>query len=157
MFVLNEISDDYEGLLHITDNVAREAAKCGISLDSSDVLRGLTDLIGSGFAKAYKLYSTGQPADVIDGLPDPSEIHDCYFLITEQGMERQLSELGGWPFDDQGSLRDAWTPPVELRLFGACRQLLAVRPLVQDFPLSIVLRVPVLAAGMEVITAGRLG
>jgi hypothetical protein len=41
------------------------------------------------------------------------EDSDCYFLITENGMELQLGEAVGWPFNDNGELRNDWTPPLE--------------------------------------------
>lgn len=115
MFVLDELCDDYEEIGLITENVTRAGAKCGAHLDRDDVLRALAELIESGLAKAWRLDSTGQAPVGIQGMPSMVEIEDsdCYFLITENGMELQLGEAVGWPFNDNGELRNDWTPPLE--------------------------------------------
>ena len=119
MFVLNEISDDYENFHWISEQVTKLGTKCGMKIRSSEILDALGNLVGAGLAKAYRL-STTQPVKEIAGFPNRDEIERCYvksaqsycyFWITGQGRHRQSSIENDWPFDDDGSLRKDWSPP----------------------------------------------
>jgi len=56
-FVLNGIADDYENLEQITKQAASLRADCGMTIQSSEILEALGDLVGAGLAKAYRLSS----------------------------------------------------------------------------------------------------
>ncbi len=116
-FVLNGIADDYENLEQITKQVDGLSAGCGMTIQSSEILEALGDLVRAGLAKAYRLSSDG--AKEIDGMPSAHEIgspnrttaSDSYFWVTKKGMDLQLSPCEDWPFDENNLLRSDWSPP----------------------------------------------
>jgi hypothetical protein len=117
MFVLDGIADDYENLEQITKHVASLSADCGMTIQSSEILEVLGDLVGAGLAKAYRLSSDG--AKEIDGMPSAHEIgspfltteDDIYFWVTKKGMDLQFSPSKDWPFDENNRLRSDWAQP----------------------------------------------
>lgn len=109
MFVLDVIADDYEDLEKIYADANELAERSGLSIQKSEILEGLIDLIGSGLASAFIL--TTVPIQKIDGVPPLDKMKDYYFWVTNKGKELQLSDYGGWPFDEEGKLRKAWAPP----------------------------------------------
>jgi len=57
--VLNSISDDYENLDQVIIRmVAQDGAKCGLTIDRSEIVDALAGLIEDGLAKAYLLSGT---------------------------------------------------------------------------------------------------
>jgi len=116
-FVLNGIADDYENLEQITKQVDGLSAGCGMTIQSSEILEALGDLVGAGLAKAYQL-SSNQPEEII-GMPPTNEIgspnlttaSDIYFWVTKKGMDVQLSPCEDWPFDENNRLRSDRSPP----------------------------------------------
>jgi len=116
-FVLNGIADDYENLEQITKQVDGLSAGCGMTIQSSEILEALGDLVGAGLAKAYRL-SSSEPEEICK-MPAASEIgspylttaNDIYFLVTTKGMDLQLSPKKDWPFDENNLLRRDWAPP----------------------------------------------
>src|SRR5437879_10981179 len=116
-FVLNGIADDYENLEQIYKQVASLSADCGMTIQSSEILEALGDLVGAGLAKAYRLSSN--EAQEIVGMPPTDEIEspyltaatDIYFWVTKKGMDLQLSPCKDWPFDENNLLRSDWAPP----------------------------------------------
>jgi len=110
-FVLNAIADDFENLEQITKDVTNLSGKCGLTITSSEIVRGLGCLIETGLAKAYRLYASERPPDEISSLPPAKDIDHYYFGITEKGMSVQLSDYDGWPFDEQNVLRKGWAAP----------------------------------------------
>src|SRR5208282_1292762 len=53
-WVLTSISDDFENVDQvILREVAETGAKCGLTIDRSEVVQALADLIEDGLAKAY--------------------------------------------------------------------------------------------------------
>jgi hypothetical protein len=57
--VLNAISDDYENVDQvILRYVAKDGAKLGFTIERSDIVDALAELIENGLAKAYRLSST---------------------------------------------------------------------------------------------------
>ena len=112
LLVLREICDDYENVDQIIlPRVAKDAAKCGLVIERSEIVNALAGLVQHGLAKAYLLspfepYSTElqrMPAlDVIE------EEFETYFYVTKKGLDLQRSNAVSWPFDDEGELRSDW-------------------------------------------------
>ena len=107
LLVLNEIMDDYENVDQmILKGVTELGAKLGWSIDRTEVVNALAELIQQGLAKAYDLSSPpphiplqGMPAmDVVENMTD--EVFHTYFYVTPAGMEYHLAEDMPWPFDD---------------------------------------------------------
>ena len=111
MFVLNEIADDYENLEKIIAEVTDLGTCSGLSIEKCEILRELVGLIESGLARAFNLSTV--PIQKIEGVPPFDEMKDYYFWVTDKGMELQLSDHNGWPFDDDLHLRKDWSPPKE--------------------------------------------
>jgi len=117
MFVLDGIADDYENLQQIAKQVASLSSDCGTTIELSEILIALGDLVGAGLAKAYRL-SSSEPEEICK-MPAASEIgspylttaNDIYFLVTTKGMDLQLSPNKDWPFDENNLLRRDWAPP----------------------------------------------
>jgi len=116
MVVLDQISDDYECLHQITKQVADLTSRCGLTIETPEILAALGDLISGGLARAYRL---SPKVEGIDGMPpidqigSPGEpgIDDVFFWVTEKGMQLQLSDYPDWPFDEDNVLRSDWKPP----------------------------------------------
>ena len=113
-FVLNSISDDYENLSQeITGMVTKDGTDCGVTIEKSEIVTALEELVRRGWAKAYRL-DNGPPAE-FDRMPSIEEMEDFYgawFYITDAGMKVQLEPWEHWPFDDDGQPRKDWTPPL---------------------------------------------
>lgn len=113
--VLNEICDDWECLYQITIQLAMLTSRCGLTIETPEVLAALGDLIADGFAKACRL-SNGEKFDAMPpieeiGSPHELGLDDVYFGITDKGMQVQLSDYPDWPFDEDNVLRSDWKPP----------------------------------------------
>lgn len=96
--VLNSISDDFENVDQvILRDVAEDCAKCGLTIDRSEVVEALAGLIGDGLAKAYRLSATSDDpfSGELNGMPPMDAVEEdfkTYFYITRKGMELHLSE-----------------------------------------------------------------
>lgn len=106
--VLNWISDDLENIDQtILRDVAEMGAKCGLTIERSEVVTALASLIADGLAKAYLLPEPGE----VPGMPPVDEIEEnfkTYFYITKEGMAVHLSDDTWWPFDDEENLKQGW-------------------------------------------------
>ena len=111
LFVLDAISDDYEDMERIANEVHSLGSRCGLSVTDDDISQGLITLITRGLAKAYRLYPSHRPPEEIQGVPQPGNFPDLYFLITDKGTELQLAGWDQWPFDENNELRKDWSPP----------------------------------------------
>ena len=110
--VLNSMCDDFENVDQvILPDVAKEAAKCGLTIERAEVVEAMGELVKDGLAKAYilspwKPFSTElpnmPPLDVVE------ENFETYFYPTKIGMDLHLSDDTWWPFDDEGNLRPDW-------------------------------------------------
>jgi hypothetical protein len=109
MLVLNEIADDYEEPVHVREQLASVAERCGMVIEPVDVRHALIDLVELGWAKAYRL-SPRDPVEEVQGAPAIERAEDYYYWITEKGREVQGS-FNGWPFDDDGNMIPNWCPP----------------------------------------------
>ena len=109
MLVLNEICDDYENVDQIIlPRVAKDAAKCGLVIERSEIVNALAGLIQDGLAKAYLLSPFEPYATELQGMPALDVIEkdfETYFHATKKGIDFQLSHWTSWPFDDDGELR----------------------------------------------------
>jgi hypothetical protein len=100
--VLNSICDDFENVDQvILRDVAETAAKCGLTIERSEVVDALAGLIEDGLAKAYLLPGTGRDpfSGELDGMPPMDVIEEgfkAYFYITKKGMNLHLSD-DTWP------------------------------------------------------------
>jgi hypothetical protein len=112
LFALNSFCDDYEDIERITLGINRDSGDCGITISHAEIIQALGELIEMGYAKAWRLYFTAEPAKEYDGMPPLEDIkpYEAYFLITPEGMKFHLADHLGWPFDDDGELRKDWVP-----------------------------------------------
>jgi aryl-alcohol dehydrogenase-like predicted oxidoreductase len=116
-FVLDAIADDYENLEQITKHVTSLSVRCGMTIESSEILQALGDLIAADLAKAYRLSNEtakeihGMPPSDQIGSPDLTTTGDVYFWVTQDGRRLQLSDYADWPFDGDNLLRSDWNPP----------------------------------------------
>ncbi len=93
--VMRAIADDYEDLDMITREVIEWGRERKLSITASEVSVVLVQLIESGLAKAFHL----SPLREFPGVPDAQKLGDCYFGLTQHGLE-QLTRL----------LPDVWIP-----------------------------------------------
>jgi hypothetical protein len=111
MMVLNCICDDYENVDQIIlPDVAKDCAKLGITVERSQILKALGELIADGLAKAYLLSPREPFSSELQGMPPLDIVEEdfkTYFYITKKGMDFHLSD-DWWPFDDNGELRPDW-------------------------------------------------
>lgn len=115
--VLNAICDDFENLdQRILAEVAGPALKCGLTIQRSDIVRTLQELVEGGLAKAYDLSASGTDpfSGEIAGMPPLDVVEEnfkTWFYITHKGQEFHTADDAWWPFDDAGSVRRDWIPP----------------------------------------------
>ena len=112
MFILNEISDDYENLAGISQIVGKLCLQCEFVPDPSEILHALFDLIDAGLAKAYRVSATHSFEEML-GFPPRDEVKGWRygFLITRKGRDIQSSNEEKWPFDEAGLPRAGWCAP----------------------------------------------
>jgi len=112
--VLNEIGDDFENVDQvIRREVAKTGAKCGLTIERSEVVDALASLVADGLAKAYILPGPERNpfSGELPGMPPMDEVEEyfrTYFYITKKGMDLHLSNDTWWPLDDDGELRKDW-------------------------------------------------
>lgn len=119
MFVLNQIADDYENLHQITKQVTPLASACGLTIETSEILHALRDLVTADLARAYRFLPPANTTEEIRGMPPADEIgspdvsmrEDVFFWVTPKGRELVLADSPDWPFDDDLVLRSDWIPP----------------------------------------------
>ena len=116
--LLNTISDDFENVDQvILRQVAEQGAKCGLTVERSDIVEALPALVEAGLAKAYDLVpGIRDPfAGELRGMPPLEVVEEdfrTYFYITKKGMDFNLRDTADWPFDDEGEPRSDWKPPM---------------------------------------------
>ena len=102
--VLNSISDDGENVDQVILRDAVETgAMCGLSVERSDVVEALGELVGQGLARTYRLSAT-EPSIELPGMPPLDVVEEyftTYFFITEKGMDLHLADDSWWPFDEE--------------------------------------------------------
>jgi hypothetical protein len=110
--VLRTISDDYENVDQIIlPDVAAHGAKCGLTIDRSEIVAALRGLIEDGLAKAYLLSGRKPYAADLQGMPQIDLIEEdfkTYFYITKKGIDLHLSDDKWFPIDDDDNLRPDW-------------------------------------------------
>lgn len=109
LFVLAEVSDDYEELSHISENVLKRAELCGLAVRPDDVRTLLLGLVEAGLAKAYDL--SADPPVAVQGPLPADRLLSCYFWITPEGRDVLVSTRDQWPLDDEDRPRQGWCPP----------------------------------------------
>ncbi len=109
--VLDSICDDYENVDQVILRwVEKTGAKCGLTIERSEVVDALASLIADGLAKAYILSGYEPHSTEIQSMPQMDVIEEhskTYFYITKKGMDLHLSDCE-WPLDDEGELRKDW-------------------------------------------------
>jgi hypothetical protein len=104
--VLNTICDDYENVDQvILRSVAKAGAELGLTIERSEIVNALAELISRGLAKAYALSSSEPFSTEIRGMPPLDVIEDTfttYFYIAKEGMDLHHSDDTWLRFDDQG-------------------------------------------------------
>jgi hypothetical protein len=112
MLTLNEMSDDLENLtVSIMPGINRDAAESGMTIEKSEVVLALVELVELGWATAYLPQS--HELVEIEGMPPLDNLegqNGAWFYITDAGRKAQ-NEYDCWPFDEQGEPRKDWTPP----------------------------------------------
>jgi len=112
LLVLNEICDDYENVDQIIlPHVAKNAAKCGLVIERTEIVDALAALIQDGLAKAYLLSPFEPFSTELQGMPPLDVIEEdfeTYFYATKKGIDLQLSDDTSRCFDDKGELRPDW-------------------------------------------------
>jgi len=110
--VLNAISDDFENVDQvILRSVAEDGAKCGLTIERSEVVQALSGLIDDGLAKAYLLSGRDPFSNELQGMPALDVVEKdfkTYFYITKKGMDLHLFDDTWWPFDDERNLKPGW-------------------------------------------------
>jgi hypothetical protein len=117
--VLNAMCDDYENIDQIIlPEVARDCAKLGFSVERSEIVKAVGELVQDGLAQAYLLSGTEPFVTELQGMP-PVDVVEAYFktyfYITKKGTDFHLSDDTWWPFDDVDNVLPNWhldTPPV---------------------------------------------
>ena len=85
--VLSEISDDCENVDQcIWRHVAEVGAKCGLTIERSEIVDALAELIDGGLAKAYIFSGTERFPTELQSMP-PLDVVEEYFpaYFTSQG------------------------------------------------------------------------
>jgi hypothetical protein len=112
LLVLRQICDDYENVDQIIlPRAAKDAAKCGLVIERSEIVNVLTRLIQDGLAKAYVLSPFEPFSTELQGMPALDVIEadfETYFYATKKGIDLRLSRWRSCPFDDEGELRSDW-------------------------------------------------
>lgn len=110
--VLNTMCDDYENVDQIIlPTVAKNCAKLGFSVERSEIVKTLGELVVDGLAKAYLLSSTEPFCTELQGMPRVDVVEEdfkTYFYITKKGMDFHLSDDTWWPFDDEDNVLPHW-------------------------------------------------
>ena len=115
MFALDAFADDRESIQQISEDVTRLAGECGLTVELPEIVQALAGLVKDGCANLYRYYADGKTPDLVSGVPPQfSETNgdSYYFQITERGMELEMADYKGWPFDNKGALREGWEPPL---------------------------------------------
>jgi hypothetical protein len=110
LLVLAEISDDYEEVEHIYENVSDRARRCQIVVQRADICALLVDLVAGSLARAYNFSAPGPPIEVTGPLR-PEQLDDYYFWSTQSGVDLLQSKRDQWPFDEEDSLVAGWALP----------------------------------------------
>jgi len=106
MLVLNEISDDYEPMERIQAAASALGKAAGLTISPEEIAAALKALIRDGLAKPYLLSAT-TPARAIEGVPADDNMDEFYFWVTPKGLERRIADDHAWPFNADGTLREA--------------------------------------------------
>ena len=110
LLVLSEISDDFEEPKHIHERVSDRGRAAGLAIETTDVENAIVDLLRLGLAKAYRL-SPSAPETEVFGVLRLEALRECYFLITERGLNTLADwRKEWWPFDDEGDFLPDWSP-----------------------------------------------
>jgi len=109
---LNAMCDDYENIDQIIlPEVARDCAKLGFSVERSEIVKALSELLRDGLAKGYLLSATEPFSTELQGMPPVDVVEEefkTYFYPTKKGMDLHLSDDKWWPFDDENNVLPNW-------------------------------------------------
>jgi hypothetical protein len=89
--VLCEICDDYENVDQIIlPHVAKDAAKCGLVIERSEIVHALSGLIQDGLAKAYRLSPFEPYSTELQGMPPLDVIEENFetLLLGDENRNR---------------------------------------------------------------------
>ena len=110
--VLNTMCDDYENVDQIIlPVVARDCAKLGLSVERSEIVKTLSELVSDGLAKAYLLSAWEPFSTEFQGMPPVDVVEEdfkTYFYVTKMGMDFHRSDDTWWPFDDEDNVLPNW-------------------------------------------------
>jgi len=91
LMVLCEICDDYENVDQIIlPHVAKDAAKCGLVIERSEIVHALSGLIQDGLAKAYRLSPFEPYSTELQGMPPLDVIEENFetLLLGDENRNR---------------------------------------------------------------------
>ncbi len=103
--IVNSMCDDFENFDQVIwREVAEVAAKCGLTVERSEIVRNLRDMVGAGLVKVYDLSVAAEDpfATELEGMPSiekPQQHFRIYFYPTKKGMDWHQSDSKWWPFD----------------------------------------------------------
>lgn len=112
--VLNAMCDDFENVDQIIlPVVARDCAKLGFTVERSEIVKTLGELVAAGMAKAYLLSGHNRDpfSGELQGMPSldiVEENFETYFYVTKKGMDLHRSDDTWWPFDDEDNVLPNW-------------------------------------------------
>ena len=110
--VLDAMCDDYENIDQIIlPTVARDCAKLGFSVERSEIVKAVSELVMDGLAKAYLLSCWEPFSTELRGMPPVDVVEEyfqTYFYITKKGMDFHLSDDTWLPFDDEDNVLPDW-------------------------------------------------
>ena len=93
--VLRAISDDYEDLKTVLEDVTGWTAERGITVDRQAVLKALEALICEGYAQAYSL-SASLPGKSEPVIYSADRADDLWFYVTPKGKQLALQLQEEW-------------------------------------------------------------
>ena len=83
IFVLNEISDDYETLQYIVEHVQAWGAEYGLTFTESEIARALMSLVEAKLVLAVVL--SPKPPHVTEMADPTGKMEDLYYYQTPEG------------------------------------------------------------------------
>jgi len=104
--------DDYENIDQIIlPAVAKDCTRLGFSVERSEIVRAVGELVRDGLVKAYLLSRWEPFTTELPGMPPVDVVEEdfkTYFYPTGKGMNFHLSDDTWLPFDDDDNVLPNW-------------------------------------------------
>ncbi|MEO8050937.1 MAG: hypothetical protein ABI833_11020 [Acidobacteriota bacterium] len=97
----------------ILPQVAEDCTKLGFSIERSEIVNALGELVVGGLAKAYLLsgYSRDPFSGELEGMPPVGVVEEnfkTYSYVTKKGLDFHRSDETWWPFDEEDKVLPNW-------------------------------------------------